>query len=161
VIVLVGFMGAGKSTVGRRLAQRIDVPFVDSDDEIVARSGRAIADVFRQDGEPVFRALEQSVVLDLLAGADAVVALGGGAVETPAVREALTGHDVVYLAVTLEQALARVGGDGQRPVLNDPALAQRFSTRAPLYGQVATVTLDAGDATPDDLVDQVVARLGL
>lgn len=159
VIVLVGFMGAGKSSVGGLLAQRLGLPFLDSDDAVEQRAGRAIRDIFAADGEAAFRALERETIADLLRGPDVVLALGGGAVEDAATREALRGHDVVYLEVDLDVALQRVGGDAERPVLRDPQLAARYRARVPDYADVATIAVPTAGRSVADVADEVLARL--
>ncbi|WP_084638015.1 shikimate kinase [Gordonia shandongensis] len=145
--VLVGPMGAGKSTVGRLLAEILGVPFCDSDVEIEHRSGRTIAEIFAEDGEPAFRDLEAAVITDLLAAADGVLALGGGAVMTEATADALAGHPVVYLEVTAAAGFARVAAAGDRPLLatDDPAAryAELLASRHATYRSVARVIVDA------------------
>jgi len=161
-IVLVGFMGAGKTTVGRALATWLGRPFVDTDELIAAVAGRTIASIFAEDGEPFFRRLEAEAIIEVLTGAPAVVSLGGGAVGTRAVREALAGHRVVYLEVSYAEALARVGGDSGRPVLARPDLPELYAARQELYREVATVTVSSvGEPgqTRQELSDQITARV--
>lgn len=155
MIVLVGFMGAGKTTVGRLLAEELGVPFVDADEAIVAAEGRSIADIFRDDGEAGFRRIEASRVAGLLAGDEVVLALGGGALGTPAVRDAVAGHQVVLLDVPLAEALARVGGDAGRPMLARPDLAEVYAGRQQAYGDAASLVVPVAGRTPE----QVVAAL--
>lgn len=117
-IILTGFMGTGKSTVGREIAARTGRPFVDLDDVIVERAGKAIPDIFAQDGEPAFRALEAAVCAEMAAPAGLVIATGGGAVLNPANREALAaGGTLVCLEAAPEMILRRVGSGGERPML--------------------------------------------
>ena len=156
MIVLVGFMGAGKTAVGRALARRLGLPFVDADRLIEERHG-PIPEIFDQLGETGFRAIEAATVADCLAGPTAVLALGGGAVETPDVRAALAGHEVWWLRVSLADALARVQGDPHRPVLADPGIEARFDARQALYAQVATHTLDVGSGGVSDVVTRLLA----
>ena len=148
MIVLVGFMGAGKSTVGRSLADRLGLPFLDSDTVIEERAGRSIAQVFASDGESAFRALEAATIADLLDGPSAVLSLGGGACGNPTTRGRLAGHTVVHLEVSFDQALARVGADPRRPVLAAPDLADRYAARQADYARVATVTVRTDARTP-------------
>ena len=108
MIVLVGFMGAGKTTIGQLLAERMGLPFTDSDQVIEQRAGRPVAQIFAEDGEPAFRALEHQVIADLLAGPALVLALGGGAAEHPGTRDRLARARVVYLQVGYEEAMRRV-----------------------------------------------------
>ena len=163
--ILVGFMGAGKTTVGRILADRLGVDFIDTDVEIVRRTGRSIPDIFTEDGPDRFRLIERNVVADDLATHAGVVALGGGAVTTPAVREALAGHRVVHLRIGPEAGYARVSGT-DRPLLasEDPAARYRelLAERADVYGSVATIEIDAhGDpeVVTDALVDALAKEL--
>lgn len=142
MIVLVGFMGAGKTTVGRLAAERLGLPFIDTDELIEQRHG-PIRRIFAERGEAAFREIEARVIAECLAGPDAVVALGGGAVETPAVCDALQGHQVVWLRIGFDAALARVGGDPRRPVLADAGLRARFGLRQRRYAMVAKMTIDA------------------
>ncbi len=148
MIVLVGFMGAGKTTAGRLLAESLGVPFVDVDEAIVAVQGRSVADIFAADGEAGFRRIEADRIAELLGGEEAVVALGGGALGTPAVREAVTGHRVVLLDVPLAEALARVGGDQERPMLARPDLAEVYAGRQRDYRDAASVVVRWPDARP-------------
>jgi shikimate kinase / 3-dehydroquinate synthase len=122
VVVLVGFMGAGKTTVGHIVAERLGQPFVDSDVLIEQRLGRDIRDIFRTEGEPWFRQLEHATVAGLVRGQDAVIALGGGAVEDSRSRAVLRNARVVYLRVSYDEAMARVQSDEFRPMLHRPDL---------------------------------------
>lgn len=161
VAVLVGPMGSGKSTIGSALAARCGVGFTDTDHEIESRSGRRIPEIFSADGEPAFRRMEAEVVADVVNGDDGVVSLGGGAVMTPAVRESLAGHVVVYLEIGADAGFARVASS-DRPLLADPNPAARYAEllafRAPTYRAVATIVVDAA-RPPRVVVDEIVARL--
>ncbi len=159
MIVLIGFMGAGKSTIGQELATRLGRRFVDADDVIERSVGLPIADIFRGWGEEGFREIEARVVREQLAGADAVLALGGGAVTTAAVREALAGHDVVLLDISLADALGRVGGDAARPMLARPDLAEIFAERAVHYDRLASVRVPVAGRSVTEVVEAVVAAL--
>ena len=166
--VLVGPPGAGKSTVGRLLAERLGVAFTDTDDLVVARAGKSVADVFVDDGEAAVRALEAAAGAEALdaAGpaADAgVLALGGGAVLDPGTRERLAGRPVVFLEVDLPDAAARVGLNRDRPLLlGNPRgrLKLLMDERRPLYEEVASLTVPTSGRTPDEVVDAVLAGLG-
>ncbi|GAA1903402.1 shikimate kinase [Williamsia serinedens] len=165
VAVLVGFMGAGKSTVGAALARLLDAPLVDTDAEIVRRAGRPIPQIFVDDGEQAFRDLEAQVVADVLATHTGVVALGGGAVTTAAVREALAGHAVVHLDITPEAGWARVRGS-DRPLLRDDdgrGAEQRYrdlhAARRALYRSVTVHHVDATSGDADRLARRIVAVL--
>ena len=159
MIVLVGFMGAGKTTVGRLLAERLGIPFVDADEAVVAAEGRSIADIFSTDGEPGFRRVEADRIAGLLAGDAVVLALGGGALGTPAVREAVAGHRVVLLDVPLAEALARVGGDEGRPMLARPDLAELYAGRQQAYRDAASVVVPVAGHTPDQVASAVLSIL--
>jgi shikimate kinase len=161
MIVLVGFMGAGKTTVGQLLAAKLGVPFTDSDHAIEARAGKAVQRIFAEDGEPAFRQLEHDVIAGLLAGKDGVLALGGGAAAHPGTRANLraSGAPVAYLRVSYAGALARVGGDQGRPMLAKPDLAERYAARDPLYSLAATCTVDVDGRSPEDIAADILARL--
>ena len=159
MIVLVGFMGAGKSTVGRALAERLGLPFLDSDRVIERAAGRSVAEIFAAEGEPTFRARERAIIADLLQGEDAVLALGGGAVEDPATRGVLGEVPVVFLEAELAAALARTGADPRRPMLLRPDLPQLFARRQAGYREVATIIVPTRDRTIRQVVDAVLAGL--
>lgn len=162
MIVIVGFMGAGKTTVGRLLAAKLGVPFTDSDEVIEARAGKPIPEIFAADGESAFRQLEHDVIADLVErDADLVLALGGGAAMHAGTRACLRGRGapVVYLKVSYAEAMSRVGGDQGRPMLARPDLAGLYAARDPLYAQAATFTVDADGTAPDDLALAILAFL--
>jgi shikimate kinase len=162
VIVLVGFMGAGKTTVGILLAAELGLPFADSDDVIERRAGRSIRQIFAEDGELAFRALEHQVIADLLAGGQTVLALGGGAAEHPQTRDKLRSAratQVIYLQVSWEQALRRVGGDTGRPMLAEPDVAALYQRRLPAYAAVATLTIPTDNRHPDTVAADILTRL--
>jgi shikimate kinase len=159
VIVLVGFMGAGKTTVGQLLSERLGLPFADSDVIIEQRSGRSIPQIFAEDGEPAFRALEHQVIAGLLDGPALVLALGGGAAEHPGTRERLAAAEVVYLQVGYQQAMHRVGGDPGRPLLVRPDLAATYRSRLPLYAGIATLTVSTDGRPPEAISEDILARL--
>ena len=158
-MIVVGFMGAGKTTVGRMLAAKLGRPFIDSDQVIEERAGQPIRRIFADAGEPAFRELEHSVIADLLAGPDAVLALGGGAVGHESTRKLLAAATVVYLRVSYAEALARVGGDTGRPMLARPDVASLHAERQAVYESVATVTVDTDGRLPDEIVLDVLASL--
>lgn len=145
--VLIGLPGVGKSTVGRRLAGALAVPFADSDDLVVRAAGRSVAEIFDRDGEPEFRRLEAAAIARALAGFDGVLALGGGAVGSCETRQALLDSPapVLLLTASREHLLARIGGTRHRPLLaDDPAarLAELATVREPLYRQLAGASCD-------------------
>jgi shikimate kinase len=160
--VLVGVMGAGKSTVGHLLATRLGTHLRDTDEDIVATAGKPISDIFVDEGEDHFRALEKQAVATALREHDGILALGGGAILAPETREILTDHRVVYLEVGLADAVSRVGLGVGRPLLAiNPRATLRYllDQRRPLYAEVATITVTTDGRTPDDIVDEIVKRL--
>ncbi len=159
MIVLIGFMGAGKTTVGRLLAARLGLPFTDSDEVIERQAGRPILRIFAEDGEPAFRQLEHRVIAGLLAGPDAVLALGGGAASHPLTRSLLGPVCVVYLRVGFAEAMSRVGGDHGRPMLARPGVPALYAERQALYASVATLTVDTDARSPGKIVLDVLASL--
>jgi shikimate kinase len=162
-IVLTGFMGSGKSTVGPLVARRLGWRFVDVDDVIVAETGVAIAEFFARHGEAAFREREHATIVRLAAAEELVLALGGGAIEQAATRDALlTGEGtlLIHLEVELATTLARCSGtEDTRPVLADQAnLALRYERRLPLY-RTAHVSIPADALTPEEVVDAIVEAI--
>lgn len=158
-IAIVGAPGAGKTSVGRELAALLGMEFVDVDQRIEEVVGKPIRHIFADDGEPHFRALEESATLELLA-LDAVVALGGGAVMNPAIREALKGHDVVWLDVTISRAARRAGMNTVRPLLLGNVrgrLIELMRERTPFYEAVATQRVDSDDRGPREIAEELAA----
>ena len=164
VVVLVGAPGAGKSTVGRLLADRLGVAFADSDALVEARTGRVIADIFTTDGEPAFRAIEQDVVIEALLAHDGVLALGGGSVLADSTRAALDGHAVVHLVVGMATGVRRTGLSTARPLLAGVNPRATFSAllteRLPVYRSIARHEVTTDDRTPEEVTGAVVALLG-
>jgi len=163
-IFLVGPMGSGKSAVGRRLAGRLGLEFVDSDAEIEARTGVDIPFIFEREGEAGFRARERDVLDELTARDRVLVATGGGAVLDAGTRERLRGRGcVVYLRTSVGQQLARTRHGDRRPLLRtgDPRamLEQLMQQRAPLYEQTADLTVDTDGRRVGAVVDDIAARL--
>ena len=159
MIVLVGFMGAGKTTVGHLLSERLGLPFVDSDLVIEQRTGRSVRQIFAEDGEPAFRELERRVVADLIEGPEAVLALGGGAAEHPDTVLRLKFAQVVYLRVGYAEAMLRVAGDEYRPMLGRPDLDTVYQHRLGVYDEVATLTVPTDGRHPETISQDVLARL--
>jgi shikimate kinase len=160
-VYLIGFMGAGKTTVGRALAKRLDWQAEDIDERIEKREKRDIPTIFRQDGEAYFRAAEQQEVITLLPVRGTVVATGGGTVVDPVTRELmLRDGAVVWLDVPLSQLLARVPTDGSRPLASDRAAMERLYNQRLMAYSCAHLRVDAGRASVEDVVDQIVDWLG-
>lgn len=161
-VVLVGPMGAGKSTVAAILAERWGVSVRDSDADIEATEGREISEIFVDDGEAHFRELERAAVAKALAEHDGVLALGGGAVLDPGTREALAGHEVVFLNVGLSDAVKRVGLGVGRPLLLGNVRSRvkaLLDERLPVYRAVATVEVDTDGRTPEEVAADVAAAI--
>ena len=161
--VLVGLPGSGKTTIGRRLAKALGVGLLDTDVAIEERTGRRIADIFASDGEQEFRRIEEEVVRAALADHDGVVSLGGGAVTSPGVCEALAGHTVIYLEISAREGVRRTGGNTVRPLLAGPDRTEKYralmAKRVPLYRRVATIRVDTNRRNPGAVVRQILSRL--
>jgi len=169
-VVLVGLMGAGKSSVGQRLANRLGVRFVDSDDEIVTAANLSIAEIFERYGEAHFRSGERRVIARLITGEPAVIAIGGGAFMDPETRAAIAGNAVsVWLSADLDLLVSRTAGRTHRPILNsgDPReiLAGLIAERYPVYAQAdVTVESRAGqthEAMAARIIEALTARGGV
>lgn len=162
-VVLVGPPGSGKSTVGAAVAALLDVPLHDTDAAIEGAQGRTISDIFIEDGEPAFRALERAEVARAVAAEEGVIALGGGAPLDPGTEQVLAGHTVVFLDVGIADASKRVGFDRSRPLLavNPRASWVRLmNERRPVYERVATHRVDTAGRTPDEIAAEIAGLLG-
>lgn len=163
---LVGMMGAGKSTIGPRLARRLGRRFIDTDEEVERAAGSRVAEIFEREGEPAFRSREREAI-EACCGKAAVVALGGGAVEPPGVRDRIAGAGtVIYLRARPETLLARVGDARGRPLLEglSPAgqagrLAELLERRRAAY-ESASIVIDTDDLPPDSVVEALAERIG-
>ena len=163
-IVLTGFMGAGKSTVGRLLAERLGWTFLDLDDEIEQRASASVSDIFAQQGEARFRRIESSALASALHRPHTVLALGGGAPESLTNRlllEQTSGTFTIFLDAAFPTLFDRcMLQEIGRPVLADPALAEeRFSIRHPLYRRLARLTLETTDQTPQETATAILEAL--
>ena len=163
MIVLVGFMGAGKSTVGRILAANLGTSFVDTDDVIAEQAGMSVRAIFDAWGENGFRQFERAVVTEALEGPDGVIGLGGGALTDDDTRRALDERDdltVVHLDVSFDEAMRRVGGDAGRPMLTagDPRLL--YESRRALYEEASSFTVPTDGLGPDAVARAIAGRIG-
>ena len=176
MITLTGFMGSGKTTVGKVLADFLGCPFMDLDDLIVKKAGKSIPEIFAQDGEPAFRQLEARLLrqtVEKYTENTVVLALGGGAVTAPASAALLHEKSVcIYLRATLETLLARLEGEtAGRPLLNEipgqagndvmpgpdrASVADRLAAREPLYEETAHVVIDTDGLTPEEVADEII-----
>ena len=168
-IVLVGMMGSGKSSIGRRVAARLGIPFVDADIEIEKAAGMTITDIFALRGEAEFRSGEARVILRLLEGGPQVLSTGGGAFMNPDTRAAIAAKGIsIWLNAELDVLMKRVRRRQDRPLLktDDPAATLRklIEERYPTYG-LADLTVESRDVPHDRIVDEIIgalaARLGL
>ncbi|NDL56399.1 shikimate kinase [Phytoactinopolyspora mesophila] len=161
-VVLVGPPGAGKSSVGRRVAAHLGMRLRDTDTDIERLAGKAITEIFIDDGEPAFRQMEREAVSAALAEHDGVLSLGGGAVGDAGIRAELGRHHVVFLDVGLADAVSRVGLNKDRPLLLDSPRAQLkrlLDERRPLYEEVATVTVVTSGRSIDEVAQEVIAHV--
>ena len=180
MITLTGFMGSGKTTVGKVLADFLGCPFLDLDDLIVKKAGKSIPEIFEQDGEPAFRELEARLLrltVAKYAESTAVLALGGGAILAPASAALLREKTVcIYLRASLDTLLARLEGEtAGRPLLNEipgqagndggsvvmpgpdrASVAARLAAREPLYEKTAHVIMDTDGLSPDEVADEII-----
>ncbi|MEU6993444.1 shikimate kinase [Streptomyces sp. NPDC046465] len=163
-VVLVGPMGVGKTTVGELLADRLGSTFRDTDADIVAAQGREVSDIFVDEGEPYFRALERAAVATALTEHAGVLALGGGAVIDESTRALLGEHPVVCLSMEVEEAVQRTGLNQARPLLAvNPRKQWRelMDARRPLYAEVARAVVATDGRTPDEVAQAVLDALEL
>ncbi|MHB1213211.1 MAG: shikimate kinase [Candidatus Nanopelagicales bacterium] len=162
VAVIVGSPGAGKTSVGRRVAERLGVGFIDTDHVVEERAGRPIPDIFVNEGEEAFRALEAQAVGETLSASQGVVALGGGAVLRAETQQALAGCTVVWLKVGVPDAANRVGLNTARPLLLGNVrgtLGTLLEQRNPVYERLATVVVDTSGKSLRQVTDEVVAAV--
>ena len=156
-IVLVGMMGAGKSSVGRRLATRLGVPFVDADTEIEDAAGMTIADIFAQHGEPYFRAGEARVIARLLDGGPQVLATGGGAVMNQQTRDLIHIKGIsVWLKADVDVLLRRTRRRGERPLAD--RMRELLPLREPVYAQ-SDVVVQSRDEPHETIVEEIIASV--
>lgn len=162
-VVLIGPPGSGKSTVGSRLAGLLSVGFRDTDADIERATKRTIPEIFVEDGEPVFRALEREAVSLAMGEHDGVLSLGGGAIMDPLTEEILTGAPVVFLDVSLRAATPRVGLNKSRPLLLGNPRAQwlkLMEVRRPIYERIARWKVHTDDRDKNEIAQEIVELLG-
>lgn len=158
-VVLIGLPGAGKSTVGRKLAQRLGVDFLDTDQEIEERTGQTIAEIFATSGEAEFRKIEREVVADVLSHREGVISLGGGAVLDSETQAQLSQLPVLWLQVDLVLASRRVSANTNRPLLQGDArekLTAMAQQREPIYRKVATWRIPTSEGSPERTVERAL-----
>ena len=167
-LILTGFMGTGKTEVGRRLARATSRAFVDTDNLVEVAAGRSVADIFAADGEARFRELEREAVRQAVAVPDAVVATGGGALlDSESRRVLLAAGPVVCLTATPEEILRRVGGGGERPLLAASTPSERLATIRTLLDardasyRLATHRIDTTGRSIDDVVGEIRSLVGV
>ncbi|MGN6160121.1 MAG: shikimate kinase [Marmoricola sp.] len=157
-VVLIGAMGAGKTTIGGLLADAWGIALRDTDQDVETATGRSISDIFVEDGEATFRALERAAVAAALTEHEGVLALGGGAVLDAETQKLLADQAVVYLQVGLADASQRVGLGTSRPLLLGNVrgrVKQLLDERAPVYERLATITVSTDGRPPEDIADEV------
>ncbi len=164
-VVLVGPPGSGKSSVGRALARLVGLDLRDTDADIERNSGRSIPDIFANDGEDAFRALERAAVSAALTEHAGVLALGGGAVLAPETRMVLAGHRVVFLALTMPTGVQRTGLAANRPLLvgMNPRATYKalLDARMPMYREVATIEIATDHRSVREVAELIVGQFGL
>lgn len=161
MIALVGFMGAGKTTVGRLLAEKAGLEFVDTDDLVEQAAGAKVAEIFAGQGEGRFRTLEREAIARALEGPEAVIALGGGAIHDPVTCSALSWHTVVHLDVTYREAMRRIGHDPGRPMLHLADPRALYDDRHPIYERLADHVVDTSALSPGEATDAILRVTGI
>ena len=163
-LVLIGPMGAGKTTVGSEIAKELNCKFADTDALIEADQGKSVAEIFVEDGESHFRLVEESIVIDALISEDGVLSLGGGAVMNDAVQEALKKSPAkkVFLDISLAAVSPRVGFDSARPLLMvNPRQkwAELMTARRPIYESLADQSIDVSDKSVAEITSEIIGAL--
>lgn len=172
LIFLSGFMGAGKSTVGRLLAEELEQPFVDLDDRIEEKTGRAIPVIFKESGEAAFRTTERHALMEIVCNFQGIVALGGGSLQNQHLTDHLKLNGLlIFINTPISVILERISEDEHRPLLTDDdgcpkdkktlrqELQKRYAKREPLYKQAVITIEDNGDRTPQSLATELVTKI--
>jgi len=164
IAVLIGPPGSGKSSIGRALAKLLDQDFVDTDALIEEQEGKSISEIFQQSGEEKFREIESAVVAHQLAHAEGIIALGGGAVLSPATQAALKNStaDVIFLNVSASNAVPRVSANSSRPLLSENPSEQwsaLLKKRLPIYTDLADITIDTDNKKAQEVANEIAVLL--
>jgi shikimate kinase len=163
-LVLIGPMGAGKTTVGSEIAKELGCDFADTDALIEADQGKSISEIFVEDGEPHFRLVEESIVIDALLEREGILSLGGGAVMNDATQSALRSSPAkkVFLDISLAAVAPRVGFDTARPLLMvNPRQkwSELMAARRPIYESLADITIDVSERSVSEISSQIIGQL--
>jgi shikimate kinase len=162
-IVLIGPPGSGKSSVGKALSRKLSRPWIDTDTEVESRAGKKISEIFLEDGEATFRALERDVVDEVMGSEAGIVSLGGGSVLNEASQKRITtAKEVVFLDVSISNAAPRVGFNKDRPLLAiNPRQQwlQLMEKRRPIYESLATITVSTDNKKPDQVADEIIEAI--
>ena len=162
-IVLIGPPGSGKSSVGKALSRKLSRPWIDTDTEVESRAGKKISEIFLEDGEATFRAIESDVVDEVMGSEAGIVSLGGGSVLNEASQKRITtAKEVVFLDVSISNAASRVGFNKDRPLLAiNPRQQwlQLMEKRRPIYESLATITVSTDNKKPDQVADEIIEAI--
>ena len=162
-IVLIGPPGSGKSSVGKALSRKLSRPWIDTDTEVEFRAGKKISEIFLEDGEATFRAIESDVVDQVMGSEAGIVSLGGGSVLNEASQKRITtAKEVVFLDVSISNAAPRVGFNKDRPLLAiNPRQQwlQLMEKRRPIYESLATITVSTDNKKPDQVADEIIEAI--
>lgn len=159
-ICLIGFMGSGKTIIGRSLSERLNLRWVDLDQYIEKKSNQSISDIFEKYGEAYFRRLEQEVLNELLIQDELVISTGGGIITTPDNRVALKNEISIYLEYPFETLYERIAGDSNRPLATSyESLKERFTSRLDLYEQSSQVRINCQEKSINEITQEILTCL--